>query len=182
MQRHVRKGTGVIFATVLAIFGSSASVAADTRMGHQGTYGVHYLADSEEYPGATCRYDGDTVLKAVRVRFPFVFASDHPDGQLVGWRAIAQRQAAGGKGWTSVARSPIQFGSARDHRPANFADVKVDVAGVPGSIYRVRVRMNWYVTPVGEFEQIEGKATHRVDWYRYVLADANPGFCPGAIL
>lgn len=182
MQRHVRKGTGVIFATVLAIFGSSASVAADTPMGHQGTYGVHYLADSEEYAGAICRYDGNTVLKAVRVRFPFVFASDHPDGQLVGWRAIVQEQGQFDTGWTSVARSFVQFGSAGDERPANLSDIKVDVEGDPGSIYRVLVRMMWYVTPVGQVEQVEGKATHRVDWYRYILADANPGFCPGAVL
>lgn len=182
MQRHVRRGTGVIFATVLAIFGSSASVAADTPLGHQGIYGVHYLADSEEYPGATCRYDGENVLKSLRVRYPFVFASDHPEGQLVGWRAIVQERGQFDKGWTTAARSNVQFGRARDQRPANFSAIRIELDGAPGSTYRVLVRMQWYVTPVGEFEQVEGRATHGVDWYRYILAEANPGFCPGAIL
>lgn len=182
MQPHVRKRTGVIFATVLAIFGSSASVAADTPAGHQGVYGVHYLADSEEYPGTTCRYDGDNVLKSLRTRDPFVFASDHPDGQIVAWRVIVQEHPQSAKGWTTVARSPVQFAGAQDDRPANFSPITVTLEGQPGSTYRVLVRMQWYVTPSGKADQVEGKATHRVDWYRYILAGANPGFCPGAIL
>lgn len=169
-------------ATVLAILGSSSSVAATTPAGHGGVYGVHYLADGEEYPGSTCRYDGDNVLKAVRTRDPFVFASDHPDGQLVGWRVIVREDDGSAGGPVTVARSAVQFGRALNDRPANFSPIKVSLEGEPGATYHVKVRMLWFVTPVGEFPQEEGRATHRVDWYRYILAGANPGFCPGAIL
>ncbi len=169
-------------ATVLAILGSSASVAADTPAGHGGLYGVHYLADSEEYPGTTCRYDGENVLKSLRTRDPFVFASDHPNGQLVGWRVIVQQDDGSTGGPTTVARSPVQFGQALDDRPANFSPITVTVEGDSGSVYSVKVKMLWFETPVGKGEVVEGRATHRVDWYRYILAGANPGFCPGGIL
>ncbi len=169
-------------ATVLAILGSSASVAADTPGGHGGVYGVHYLADSEEYPGVTCKYDGDNVLKAVRTRDPFVFASDHPDGQLVGWRMLVQEDDGSPGGFDTVARSAVQFGRALDDRPAKLSPLRVTLDGQPGAIYRVKVKMLWFVTPTGKVLEIEGRATHRVDWYRYILAGPNPGFCPGAIL
>ena len=39
---------------------------ADTPVSHRGTFGPHALIDGLEYPGATCRYDGDQNLARVQ--------------------------------------------------------------------------------------------------------------------
>lgn len=182
MRHQLGRAPLLIMAVIAVTFSGSTAVVADTPLDEQGRRGVHYLADSEEYPGTACRYDRDNVLMSLRVRDPFVFAADHPKGQVVGWRVLVQADDASGGGWSTVARSRIQEHRAVDDRPANFEPIRKRIDADPGSTYRVLVRMIWYRTPVGLVLQQEGQSTHRVDWYRYVLADANPGFCPGGIL
>ena len=182
MRNRFRRAPLLIVAVIMVILSGRTAVVADTPLDESGRRGVHYLADSEEYPGTACRYNGDNVLMSLRVRDPFVFAADHPKGQVVGWRVLVQANDGSAGGWSTVARSRIQLHGAVNDRPANFEPIRKKIDADAGSAYRVLVRMIWYRTPVGQVLQQEGRSTHRVDWYRYPLADANPGFCPGGIL
>ena len=57
-----------VMALVLVAMATPA--AADTPIKHSGTYGRHYLADSAEYPGVRCHYDGNQNLDRIRCRRP----------------------------------------------------------------------------------------------------------------
>jgi hypothetical protein len=181
MQRPSLKRLTCVFAAfALALVSVATPAAADTPVSHSGTYGRHYLADSEEYPGVTCHYDGNQNLDRVRVTDPFVFAfSNDPDSLQVSWRFVVQARVGSGA-WNAVRWSPMQFGEARTTRPADFSAMSVPVTANSAAIYRVVVKMVWYVG--GKALNRVGGATHRSDWYRYVLAGANHGFCPGGIL
>lgn len=163
--------------------GSALAASADTGGAHHGLYGPHYLADSDEYAGATCRYSDGNVIRLVSVAAPFVLARDRTsnrDRQVTGWWFVVQRHVNGSGGWSTAATGPQQTAYAYDDRAARFDRQKVDFTGHADSIYRVRVHLVWY-DPT-DSKTLEGDATHRVDFYRYVLADANPDFCPGGIL
>lgn len=181
MQRPSLNRLALVFAVFsLALVGVATPVAADTPVSHSGTFGRHYLADSQEYPGVRCHYDGNQNLDRVHVNDPFVFAfSNDPDSLSVSWRFLVQARVGSGA-WTEAGRSPIQFGEARTSRPADFSPMTVSVAGNSSARYRVIVKMAWYVG--GKALNRVGLATHRADWYRYPLAAANHGFCPGGIL
>jgi hypothetical protein len=181
---HARRAATAFVVVLFAVFAFAVPATADTPLGHRGMYGVHYLADSEEYPGARCAYDQDQNLAGIRVLDPFVFARNRtsgPDRQRVGWRFIVQERLDESSDWTDIARSPLQRGVASDSQPADFDPMGILVGTEPGARYRVKVRMFWF-GPRDTKPHIQGVATHLVDWYRYPLADANPGFCPGGIL
>lgn len=164
----------------LALVGVATPAAADTPISHSGTYGHHFLADSEEYPGVRCHYDGNQNLDRIRVTDPFIFAfSNDPDSLQVSWRFAVQARM-GSSAWHTVRWSPMQFGEARTYRPADLSPMSVSVSAKSAASYRVIVKMVWYVG--GKALNRVGGATHRSDWYRYPLAAANHGFCPGGIL
>jgi hypothetical protein len=169
----------VAISLVLAV-GPVTAGSAD----HRGTWGVHFLADSREFPGVRCRYDSDQNLSAVRVRAPFVFAVDRASGvdrQRVGWQFVVQSlRDDPGSTWQTVERSSIQRAAASDATPADLSPMGFHLDTSPGNTYRVRVRMLWYRT--SRPAEVAGVAVHTVRWYRYPLADANDGFCPGGIL
>jgi hypothetical protein len=167
-----------------ALVGAAPGVAADTPLSDWGRTGPHFLADTREYPGAACRYVTDaTTLGRVKVRSPFLYArdatNDATDAQRVGWQVIVQERLGGGD-WEPVARSSIQKARATDAQPAALRPIVVSVDGTGAAEYRVRVRMYWYRP--GHPSTLVGRATHGVDWYRWVVAPSERGGCPGAIL
>jgi hypothetical protein len=167
----------VIAFTVMAVglLSAAAPAAADTPVSHSGQVGRHYLADSEEYAGARCFYNSDNNLDRIRVQDPIVFSrSNDPDRRQVSWRVLVQKN--GGHGWGTVMKSAWQFGEARTTRPADFSPIAVSFTADTTADYRVLVRMGWWTG--GEAINLVGVAVHRVDWYHYPMADANPGFCP----
>ena len=167
-------------AVVLALLGLATPAAADTPISHSGTYGRHFLADSAEYPDVRCHYDSNQNLDQVHVNDPFIFAfSNDPDSLQVSWRFAVQARVGAGP-WHAVRSSPVQFGEAHTYRPADLSPMTVSVTADSAARYRVIVKMAWYVG--GKALNRVGGATHRADWYRYPLAAANHGFCPGGIL
>ena len=181
MPRPSLKRLGLVCAGLaLAVVGVATPGAADTPISHSGTYGRHQLADSQEYPGVRCHYDSNQNLDRVRVTDPFIFAfSNDPDSREVSWRFAVQAKVGSGA-WHAVRWGPVQFGEARTNRAADLSPMSVSVAANSAASYRVIVKMVWYVG--GKALNRVGGATHRADWYRYPLAAANHGFCPGGIL
>jgi hypothetical protein len=166
----------VVFTVVAtAVLAANLPVTADTAVNHSGQYSRHYLADTEEYPGARCHYDGDSNLDRIRVLEPTVFSvSNDPDRRTVSWRVLVQKN--GGHGFATVKKSNWQFAEARTSRPADFSPIAVSLIADTDADYRVLVRMGWWTG--GKALNLTGSALHRVDWYRYPLADAHEGFCP----
>lgn len=181
MRRPSLKPLALVPAiVVLALAGVAAPAAADTPISHSGTVGRHYLADSQEFPGVRCHYDSNQNLDRVRVWSPFVYAfSNGPDSLSVSWRFAVQKRVGSGP-WTAVGWSATQFREARTDHAADFAPMSITVGADTAARYRVIVKMGWYVG--GKAINRVGLATHRADWYRYPLAEANHGFCPGGIL
>jgi hypothetical protein len=156
--------------------------SADTRVSHSGLYGVHYLADSAEYPGVRCTYNGQQTISSIRVRDPFVFARNKTSGvdsQLVGWYFRVQTAPVGSSTWTEAGRSAVQRKVATDQQVANFSPIIKAVVPDASKNYRVIVAMLWYNSAR---TAIEGRATHRADWYSWVNAPSFMGSCPGGIL
>jgi hypothetical protein len=173
---------GVIAAALLMAVPSTA--AADQPISHSGSMGAHFLNDSQEYPGVTCRYDDDQNMDRVRVRPPAVFARDRTsarDSQWVGWRAELQYRPEDGS-WSTVQQSTVVKARAWDDTAAAFAQRTVSVARPRGSgSWRVVIRMLWYAPGTSTVRQ--GIARHRVTFARYPLAE--PGttdLCPAGIL
>ena len=156
------------------------ATSADTAVSHEGRYGVHYLADSEEYPGVRCRYDDETVIDSVRVRDPLVFARDsnpdRVDSRWVSWKYRVQAQSA--KSWFNVATSETQKRIATDAQIANFSPMRTNFAGSASTQYRVVVIIRWYGT---DGTTVVGRAVHRADWYAWEGVPSFEGSCPGGI-
>ena len=158
---------------------------ADVPVSHRGSVGAHSLTDSQEYPGASCRYDRDMNVARVTVRPPTVFARDRSTGrdhQSVGWVVELQYQPASGGSWSTVQKSSVATATAWDDTPAPLRQRSVTIAHPKGSgSWRVVVRMLWYRP--GTSGVWQGTARHRVSAYDYPLAP--PGaisFCPAGIL
>ncbi len=170
---------GVSVLLLVALAGPVAT-SADTAVNHEGRYGVHYLADSEEYPGVRCRYDDETVIDSVRVRDPLVFARDtnpdRVDSRWVSWKYRVQRQNV--KGWATVATSGLQKRVATDAQVANFSPMRTNFAGTASTQYRVEVIIRWYSA---DGDTVVGRAVHRVDWYAWEGVPSFEGQCPGGI-
>jgi hypothetical protein len=179
MRKVGRTLIGVPLLLLLVLAGPVAT-SADTAAHHEGRYGVHYLADSEEYPGARCRYDNETVIDSVRVRDPFVFARDanpdRVDSRWVSWKYRIQRQNV--KGWATVETSELQKRIATDAQVANFSPMRTNFAGSASTAYRVEVIIRWYGA---DGETVVGRAVHRVDWYAWDGVPSFEGQCPGGV-
>jgi hypothetical protein len=184
-MRKVNRSLLVALALVGALalsLGGAVATSADTALRHSGAYGVHYLADSSEFPGVKCFYNNSSVIRAIRVRAPFVFARNkvtgHLDSQWVSWYFRVQAQTPGASGWTTVATSGVQKRIATDHQVADFGRMTKTFAGTAAKQYRVVVVMRWY-NPSGR--TVVGRATHRADWYSWVGVPSFNGLCPGGI-
>ncbi len=173
----------VVLGVTLSLVASGAA-SADTPVSHRGSVGAHALTDTLEYPGATCRYDGDQNLDRIRVRPPTVFARDRSsarDLQWVGWVVELQYRSDSGT-FATVQKSSVVKVMALDDTPAPFRQRTVTVQRPRGSGgWRVVSRMIWYKP--GTSSTWQGTARHRVTFYDYPLAP--PGtvaFCPAGIL
>src|SRR6478672_6581180 len=143
----------------MVVLSAVVPVSADTPVSHAGLVGRHYLADSEEYAGARCFYNGDNNLARIRVQDPIVFSrSNDLDRRQVSWRVVVQKN--GGHGWRTVKKSPWQFAYARTTRPADFSPIAVSFTADTSADYRVLVRMGWWTG--GEVVSHVGSAVHRV--------------------
>jgi hypothetical protein len=161
-----------------------STATADTPVSHRGSFGPHALIDGLEYPGATCRYDGDLNLASVRVRPPTVFARNRTsarDLQWVGWVVELQYRSDDGT-FSTVQKSSVVKVMGLDDTPAPFRRRTVSIDRPRGSgSWRVVSRMIWYKP--GTSSTWQGTARHRITFYDYPLAP--PGavtFCPAGIL
>jgi hypothetical protein len=177
VRRSLFIGLPVLLLVALA---GPVATSADTAVRHEGRYGVHYLADSEEYPGVRCAYDDETVIESVRVRDPLVFARDsNPDridSRLVSWKYRVQAQSL--KGWATVATSALQVRTATDAQVANFSPMRTAFDGSASTPYRVVVVIRWYGA---DGATVVGRAVHRADWYAWVGVPSFEDLCPGGI-
>lgn len=181
MRRPVRL---LLIAVPLALTALAGPIAtsADTSASHSGRFGVHYLADSEEYPGVRCAYNSLNVIQVVRVRDPFVFArdrnADRVDSQWVSWKFRVKERTAGGGSWSTAATSDTEWRLATDAQVANFSPMRKSFAGNAGKEYRVAVIIRWYGV---DGTTVVGRAVHRADWYAWVGVPSFEDLCPGGI-
>jgi hypothetical protein len=175
--RSLFVGTPMLLLIALA---GPVATSADTALSHDGRTGVHYLADSEEYPGVRCAYDDETVIESVRVRDPLVFARDsnpdRVDSRSVSWKYRVQAQNV--NGWATVAASALQKRTATDAQIANFSPMRTTFAGSASTQYRVVVVIRWYGS---DGTTVVGRAVHRADWYAWVGVPSFEDACPGGI-
>ncbi len=171
-----------LVAVILLALGGAVATSADTALTHRGSYGVHFLADSEEYPGVKCLYNNASVIRSIKVQDPLVFAENRVQGrvdsQLVSWFFRVQAQSPGGKGWTTVATSEVQKRTATDAQVANFSPMTEAFAGTAAKQYRAVVVIRWYGS---DGSTVRGRTTHRADWYRWEGVPSFEGLCPGGL-
>jgi hypothetical protein len=180
LSRSVFVGLGMVVALGLSIAGA-APIAADTPQTHTGVFGVHYLADSAEYPAATCSYNSGTVIASIRVRAPFVYARNTVAGtesQAVSWQFAVQARPPGTNAWSTVATSAIQKKTTTDARVADFTPLTRAFSGTAAREYRVVVIIRWYGS--GGTSEV-GRIIHRADWYAWTGVPSFHGLCPGGI-
>jgi hypothetical protein len=169
-------GTGAL----IALGASPLITAADTSVAHSGVYGIHYLADTPEYPDVTCVYNSSNVISSVVVRDPFVFARNFTTGidtRLVAGSSRFRNPARAAGSW--VTNSAMQRKTATNVQVADFSAMVKSFTGDASRQYRVVISMRWYNAAR---TAVEGRAIHRVDWYSWVLAPTFRGSCPGGIL
>ncbi len=165
-------------AVAVAVLVGAQPVSADTEIGHVGVVGAHSLRDTSASPGATCNYIYKSQhpagkLVEIVVRPPRMRAVDGRATQTVGWKFTVQRRVAyigGASDWVARYTSPEMTAVTDPDHDAAFSSASVSVSVgyyAVGGIYqyRVLVAMLWH-EPGGA---IEGKARHRVDYYRMVL-------------
>lgn len=167
---------------ILISLGSAAATSADTGLTHSGAYGVHFLADSAEYPGVRCFYNNSTVIRSIRVQDPLVFAENRVRGRVdsrwVSWYFRVKAQTPGDTGWTTVATSAVQKAMATDAQIANFSPMTKSFAGTAAKDYRVVVVIRWHGAGGSS---VVGRTTHRADWYSWVGVPSFEHLCPGGI-
>jgi hypothetical protein len=176
----VRHLVAVAVPLLLLALAAPVATSADTAINDEGRRGVHYLADSEEFPGVRCRYDDETVIQSVRVRDPLVFArdrnADRVDSQWVSWKYRVQAETT--KGWATVATSDLQKRIATDAQVADFRPMRTSFAGSASTQYRVVVIVRWYSV---DGDTVVGRAVHRADWYSWLGVPSFEGSCPGGL-
>jgi hypothetical protein len=169
-------------SAMLIALGGVGAASADTGLTHRGAFGVHFLADSEEYPGVKCFYNNSSVIRAIKVQDPLVFAENRRSGRLdsqwVSWYFRVRAQTPGATGWTTVATSAVQKQTATDRQVADFSPITKTFAGTAAKQYRVVVVIRWYGAGG---TTVVGRATHRADWYSWVGVPSFEGLCPGGI-
>jgi hypothetical protein len=182
-MHHARRlaAMSLVLATLLVLaVGGALVTTADTAFTHSGSFGVHYLADSAEFPAVRCSYNSNQVISAIRVRSPFVYARNSTarlDTQAVAWFFRIQSMPAGGGAWSNVATSAVQTRTATDADVAGFRGVTKTFTGSGTRQYRALVFIRW----LSASGTIVGQAEHRADWYSW---DGVPSFkvsCPGGI-
>ena len=182
MNRIQRLGMGFLIFSLSLVMGGTA-VSAGGPSAHSGTYGRHYLADSEDGPDVLCRYNGDGNFYALNVESPFVYAADLTGGvdtQSVGWSFRVQKATEVAGTWTTIYTSTTQVATATDHRDAAFTRRShvFTPAQVPtAKIYRVQILMSWYTHGA-----VSGTARHTVEWYHggaFEPSFGPDGYCPG---
>jgi hypothetical protein len=179
-RRALLAALGLSAALGLTMTGA-APISADTPVTHTGLYGVHYLADSAEYPSTTCFYDNGSTIHSVRVRAPFVYARNTSPGietQAVSWQVVVQARTTGSSTFATVTTSPAQKRSTTDARAADFVPMTTVFAGNGGKEYRILVVVRWYGS--GGATEV-GRATHRADWYAWSGVPSFHGLCPGGV-
>jgi hypothetical protein len=178
----------VALAFVLAVAGS-ATVSADTALGHHGKIGVASLHDSavDGDGGARCAYSlgdaRDGGAATIKVRAPRVLARDRTAGidhQVVGWRVILQQTPSdiGFGTWYTVYTSSIVKAGATDSTKASFGP---RAFGVPFNTFvRARVQVFWFVP--GSQAVVQGSQLRSVDHYDRFLdgnfEDQVADYCP----
>jgi hypothetical protein len=170
----------MVVAFGLALGGANP-IQADTPLTHSGVFGVHYLADSSEFPAVTCTYNSATVISSIRVRAPFVYARNTAPGvetQAVSWQFSVQSRAPNTSAWTTVATSVIQKKTTSDVRAADFTPVTRAFRGSAAREYRVVVVVRWFGSS-GTTEV--GRISHRADWYTWSGVPSFHGLCPGGV-
>ncbi len=180
LSRSVVVGLGMVVAFGLAV-AAADPIAADTPQTQTGVFGVHYLADSAEYPAATCMYDSATELASIRVRAPFVYARNTVPGtetQTVSWQFSVQARTPNTSAWSTVATSVVQTRETTDDRAAAFTPLTRAFNGTPAKEYRVIGIVRWFGTN-GTTEV--GRVNHRADWYAWTGVPSFHGLCPGGI-
>ncbi len=185
---HKRLSRAVAFACLVAgLLLATAPVAlADTELGHKGTVGIHSLVDSASSPGATCKYKYLSKydygkLKRIFVQPPRMRAVAGMNAQTVGWKFTVQRRIisiVGATRWKKTYTSPQMKAVTDDAHNAAFntASVAVRVPFGPEAqdafaIYRVTVKMFWHRGN----GSVQGKARHRVEFYRSVFDTGGSG-------
>jgi hypothetical protein len=178
-MRKVSRSLLIALPLALIALAGPLTTSADTALNHAGRYGVHYLADSEEYPGVRCAYE-ETVIASVRVRDPLVFARDanpdRVDSRWVSWKYRVQAENV--KGWATVATSALQKRPATDAQAANFSPMRTTFAGSASTQYRVVVIIRWYGA---DGTTVVGRAVHRADWYAWMGVPSFESSCPGGL-
>jgi hypothetical protein len=157
------------------LFAGVPAAQADFELGHEGLTGRHRLADMYDSPGAVC----DIVLPGqdslgetwLRVNPPIMFAinrTDAVDEQQVGWRATVSALNEATGVWRVVRRSGMTRTMATD-KLASYFNGQGWLAGFPlaRATYSVTVEMVWY--DPDDPRQIEGRATHEVEYFSIVL-------------
>jgi hypothetical protein len=182
MRKLNRSVFAALGLALLMALGGAIATSADTGLTHRGSFGVHFLADSEEYPGARCYYNNATVIRAIKVQDPLVFAENRVrgsvDSQRVSWFFKVQTQPSGGQAWTTVASSDLEKKTATDAQVANFSPMTKSFAGTAANDYRVVVVIRWYGS---DGTTVRGRTTHLVDWYSWVGVPSFENLCPGGI-
>ena len=179
-MRKVGRSLFIAGPVLLVALAGPVATSADTAVSDTGRYGVHYLADSEEYPGVRCAYDNSTVIESVRVRDPLVFARDRNpdrvDSRWVSWKYRIQAETE--KSWLTVATSALQKRVATDSQVANFSPMRTTFDGSASTQYRVEVIIRWYGA---DGTTVVGRAVHRADWYSWVGVPSFEDACPGGL-
>ena len=164
-----------MFVCGVLLFAGVPIAQADFELGHEGLTGRHRLADMYDSPGAVC----DIVLPGndslgetwLRVNPPIMFAinrTDAVDEQQVGWRATVSALNEATGVWRVVRRSGMTRTMATD-KLASYFNGQGWLAGFPlaRATYSVTVEMVWYAPD--DPRQIEGRATHEVEYFSIVL-------------
>ena len=164
-----------MFVCGVLLFAGVPIAQADFELGHEELTGRHRLADMYDSPGAVC----DIVLPGndslgetwLRVNPPIMFAinrTDAVDEQQVGWRATVSALNEATGVWRVVRRSGMTRTMATD-KLASYFNGQGWLAGFPlaRATYSVTVEMVWY--DPDDPRQIEGRATHEVEYFSIVL-------------
>ncbi|MFL5755123.1 MAG: hypothetical protein ACJ77N_02390 [Chloroflexota bacterium] len=181
-MHHARRlvVSSLVLAALTALALGSLVTTADTSFTHSGAVGVHYLADSAEFPAVRCTYNGNQVISSIRVRSPFAYArnsSARLDTQGVAWFFRIQAMPAGGGTWTNVATSAVQTRTATDADVASFRGLTKTFVGSGTKQYRALVFIRW----LSASGATVGQAEHRADWYSWEGVPSFKGSCPGGV-
>ena len=155
MNRGRLRRTAVLMATI-AVLATAATASAGMGDGHTGSYGLHWLRDSEEFPAVTCVYGDDALLDKIRVRPPVIQA--HSGTETVGWRFRIIRTDDD----STAYQSPIQTATATKEHPAHLTSMSRAISVLDATSYLVKFTLFWYEPGSSA---VAGKAPHDPLWY-----------------